>query len=42
MFDLTQVWKFNAIYQFPNFTNSGAFAEKALSGWWTSGSELAE
>lgn len=36
-FDLTQVWKFNAIYQFPKLVSSEGAAAKLLNGWWTSG-----
>lgn len=35
-FDITQVWRFNAIYRIPSLHASG-ISEKAFSGWWLSG-----
>ena len=36
-FDLTQVWKFNSIYQLPSLVSSGGAVAKLLNGWWISG-----
>ena len=37
LFDVTQVWKFNAIYRLPAFASSGGAADKLLNGWWMGG-----
>ena len=36
VFDTTQVWKFNTIYQIPQLSPSGGAAAKLLNGWWVS------
>ena len=36
-FDITQNWRFNAIYNLPQFSSSGGAAVKILNGWWMSG-----
>ena len=35
--DITQVWKLNVLYQFPNVKSSNEVVSKLLNGWWTSG-----
>ncbi len=35
--DVTNVWKFNAIYNLPQFSSSNGFVGKAVNGWWVSG-----
>ena len=35
-FDLTQNWRLNAIYRFPQMTSNGIL-RKVMNGWWTSG-----
>jgi hypothetical protein len=37
LFDTTQVWRFNTIYQLPELTPTGGLLGKALNGWWLSG-----
>ena len=36
LFDTTQVWRFNAIYRFPNLNPAGGVLAKVLNGWWMS------
>jgi hypothetical protein len=34
--DITQVWKFNILYNLPKFPLSSGFKDKLLNGWWMS------
>ncbi len=36
-FDITQSWRFNAIYRLPALVNSGGATGAILNGWWISG-----
>ncbi len=36
LLDITQVWKFNVLYNLPRFSSSNGFRSKLVNGWWMS------
>jgi hypothetical protein len=37
LLDITQVWKFNVLYNLPQFASTSGFTGKLVNGWWMSG-----